>query len=160
MPTAINYQLTNREFLCFEKLKLESINEIREPRRLEGEDLIVTPKQLPVPIPIVVELQGDIVVPEGEIKIAARDDTAEYDETNEVNTDNDDPKYVYWRKGNKVALKFEVKPFDNIQENVNVRVGFVMNFMYMDTMSQVINQRQPQSVLVPIKIVLNLPNCV
>lgn len=144
----------------FEKINLEAINEIREPRRLEGEDLIVTPKQLPAPIPIVLELQGDIVVPEGEIKIAAKDDTAEYDDTNEVNTDNDDPKYVYWRKGNKVALKFEVKPYNNVQKDEIIRVGFVMNFMYMDTMSHAINQKQPQSVSVPIKIVLNLPQCI
>ncbi|XP_026814814.1 dynactin subunit 4 [Rhopalosiphum maidis] len=142
----------------FEKLDLNSINIIREPRRLEGEDLIATPKQLPEPIPIVLELQGDIIVPEGEIKIAARDDTAEYDDTNEVNTDNDDPKYVYWRKGNKVALKFEVKPYEDLKKNENLQLGFVMHFMYMDTMLHVINQKQPQTVLVPIKILLNLPN--
>lgn len=145
--------------VCFEKLDLENINVIREPRRLEEEDLIATPKQLPGPIPIVLELQGDIVVPEGEIKIAARDDTAEYDDTNEVNTDNDDPKYVFWRKGNKVALKFEVKPYENIKKNENVQVGFIMNFMYLDSMSHVINQKQHQNIYkVPIKIVLNLPH--
>lgn len=142
----------------FEKLDLESINEIREPRRLEGEDLIVTPKQLPEPIPVVLELHGDITVPDGEIKIAARDDTAEYDDTNEVFPDNDDPKYVYWRKGNKIALKFEVKPYENVKQNENIRVGFIMNFMYLDTMSHAINQKQPQSVLVPIKIILDIPH--
>jgi len=143
--------------VCFEKLDLEALNVIREPRQLEGEDLIVTTKQLPEPIPIVLELNGDIIVPEGEIKIAARDDTAEYDDTNEVNTNNDDSKYVYWRKGNKIALKFEVKPYENVKKNKNIRVGFVMNFMYLDTMSHVINQKQPQSVLVPIKIILDIP---
>lgn len=144
----------------FEKLDLDAINLTREPRQLEGEDLMTTPKQLPEPIPIVLELQGDIVVPNKEIKIAARDDTAEYDDTDDVNIDNDDPKYVYWRKGNKVALKFEVIPYENIQKDEIIRVGFIMNFIYLDTMSHVINQKQPQSVLIPIKIILDLPNSI
>ncbi|XP_050432256.1 dynactin subunit 4 [Adelges cooleyi] len=143
--------------VSFEKLDVNTINVIREPRRLEGEDLI-PPKQLPEPVTMTLNSLSSILIPEGEIKIAARDDTAEYDDTNEVNTDNDDPKFVCWRKGNKVALKFEVIPRENTVKGINVQVGFVMNFMYLDTMSHVINQKQPQSILVPIKVVLNLPN--
>ncbi|XP_050538824.1 dynactin subunit 4-like [Daktulosphaira vitifoliae] len=144
--------------VSFEKLNLSTINEVKETRRLENDDQI-PPKKLPESININLSLINDIVIPKGEIKIAARDDTAEYDDTNEVNIDIDDPKYISWRKGNKVALKFEIQIPDNEEIKANVQVGFVMNFTYLDTIPHVATlPKQPQSVLVPLKIVLNLPS--
>ncbi|XP_076042755.1 dynactin subunit 4-like [Oratosquilla oratoria] len=88
---------------------------------------------------------GDVALPQGQLTLAARDDTAEYDDQDSNSNYKDDPQVVAWRRANKVGVNLQVTPHPDASE---VRIGFVLRYDYTNTVATASESRT---------ITLNIP---
>ncbi|XP_043272413.1 dynactin subunit 4 [Venturia canescens] len=100
---------------------------------------------------------ADITLPHSSVILPPRDDTAEYDDTADYHSFQDDPKLVVWRKGNKAVIRLHVTPHE-IQEDKRdeeIIVGFVMQHGYVNTIAT-LEHKTPQKLDLRVKIYLTL----
>lgn len=98
-----------------------------------------------------------IDLPTSGLILPPRDDTAEYDDSGDIHSFQDDPKLVVWRKGNKAVVKLRVTPEkqqDN-SKNEPVIVGFVMQYGYVNTIAA-LEYKTPQKVDLKVQLFLTL----
>ncbi|KAK7085882.1 Dynactin subunit 4 [Halocaridina rubra] len=94
-----------------------------------------------VEIPVekdVVQLTADVTLPQGQLVLSARDDTAEYDDQDSNANYKDDPQVVAWRRANKVGVNLMVKPKQGAQR---ASVGFVLRYDYTNTVATATESR-------------------
>ncbi|XP_042203259.1 dynactin subunit 4-like [Homarus americanus] len=75
---------------------------------------------------------ADVALPQGQVILAARDDTAEYDDQDSISSYKDDPLVVAWRRANKVGINLLVTPKANVSR---AKVGFVLRYDYTNTVA-------------------------
>jgi dynactin-4 len=64
-------------------------------------------------------------------------------------------RVVVWRKANKAAVKMVVLPLDSAMEAGEVVIGFVMKYIYVNTMAT-LEQREPQKVDLKVKVFIKV----
>lgn len=109
------------------------------------------------PKPIKVAVSADITLPHSSLILPARDDTAEYDDTADSYSFQDDPKLVVWRKGNRAVIRLHVKPFtpEEDKRDAPIVVGFVMQHGYVNTIAT-LEHKAPQKLDLRVKLYLTL----
>ncbi|KAL7735424.1 hypothetical protein ACLKA6_019541 [Drosophila palustris] len=82
-----------------------------------------------------------IVALESEFVLNQRDDSKEFDE--DVQAAIEEPKFIVWRKGNKVLLRLQFSPASELQPGDNVTLGFYMQYTYVNTVSNTPDKKEP-----------------
>lgn len=99
---------------------------------------------------------ADITLPHSSVILPARDDTAEYDDTADYHSFQDDPKLVVWRKGNKAVIRLHVTPREIEEDKRDEEiVGFVMQHGYVNTIAT-LEHKTPQKLDLRVKLYLTL----
>ncbi|XP_063977538.1 dynactin subunit 4 [Diachasmimorpha longicaudata] len=135
----------------------------RENLQLGGESPNLLPsavRQVSViedPKPVHIIPGASIELPSSTLILPPRDDTAEYDDTGDTHSFQDDPKLVVWRKGNKAVLKLKVMPYAPLEghEDEPVVIGMVMQYEYVNTIVSLEN-KTPQKVDLKVQLFLTL----
>lgn len=82
-----------------------------------------------VPKPVDVELSGTFQLPDAPFVVHRRDDTTEFDGELKI---QDEPRFVMWRRSNKVAIELTVHPLDG-KPGDDVVIGFRIQHNYKNT---------------------------
>lgn len=93
-----------------------------------------------VPKLVDVQLSGTLQLPDGPFIVHRRDDTTEFD--GEVKIQNE-PRFVMWRRSNKVAIELTVHPLD-AKPGDDVVVGFRIEHNYKNTFPNTTDKKEPQ----------------
>lgn len=93
-----------------------------------------------VPKPVNMELTGSLQLPDAPFVVHRRDDTTEFD--GEVKIENE-PRFVMWRRSNKVAIEITVHPLDG-RPGDDVVVGFRIEHNYTNTFPNTTDKKEPQ----------------
>lgn len=107
------------------------------------------------PRKINLELNSVVIIPNSTFILPPRDDAAEYDDFNEPQNIQDDPKLVVWRKSNKAFVKLMVTPSE-VPLNTSILAGFTMSHLYTNTITSTIENKEPQKINHEVKIFLDL----
>ncbi|XP_068222364.1 dynactin subunit 4-like [Palaemon carinicauda] len=83
-------------------------------------------------------LSAEVALPQGQLVLAARDDTAEYDDQDSNSAYKDDPQVVAWRRANKVGVNLLVTPRADAARAV---VGFILRYDYTNTVATATESR-------------------
>ncbi|KAL1139541.1 hypothetical protein AAG570_006524 [Ranatra chinensis] len=143
--------LTSVQFTQLPTTEEIEVAEEREKNMKESldRDLI----SIPIP-PRCVVITGKADLPSSAVVLPPRDDAAEYDDTVDTHSFQDDPNVVVWRKGNKAAVKFSITPFSDIKPGTEVLFGFCLDYGYVNTMP-ILEPRQPQRTEMQVKVYLS-----
>lgn len=93
-----------------------------------------------IPKPVSEQITGTVALPEGSFLVNHRDDTADFDEEIQI---PDDPKFVAWRRSNKVAIELTVNPLTNTIGD-EVIVGFTMQYNHLNTFPNAPDKKETQ----------------
>lgn len=96
-----------------------------------------------------------LTLPDSSFIVNHRDDTAEYDEDNQI--ERDDPKFIIWRRSNKVAIKLTVNPM-NCKSGDDVVIGFSMQYTYVNTVTNPIVKNDTQKHALNVRVYIKLGN--
>uniref|UniRef100_A0A8D8SBJ7 Dynactin subunit 4 n=1 Tax=Cacopsylla melanoneura TaxID=428564 RepID=A0A8D8SBJ7_9HEMI len=100
---------------------------------------------------------GHLDLPECEIVLPPRDDAADCDDLADNQNYNDEPKVVIWRKCNKVGVRMEITPSPDLTIGSMVKVGFLLNFTYTNTLSSTLENKQaPQIIPVDVNMFIDV----
>ncbi|XP_055390062.1 dynactin subunit 4 [Condylostylus longicornis] len=72
-----------------------------------------------------------------------RDDSAEFDE--EVQIEKEEPEFIVWRKSNKVSIKLNFTPNDDLEVGNDVILGFTIQYTYVNTVTNTPEKKKPQT---------------
>lgn len=143
-----------------------SVIEEKEDTKQEGVQGSESPNLLPsivrhIPVieepkPLKINTNADLILPHSPLILPPRDDTAEYDDTDDTYNFQDDPKLVVWRKAHKAVLRLHVTPYE-IEQNGDdsVVVGFIMQYGYINTITGSDN-KGPRKLDLRVKVYLTL----
>ncbi len=95
-------------------------------------------------------------LPDGILSLPARDDTAEFDDSNDSHQYQDNPSIIVWRKGNKLVAKFSVTPDTDVKEDEEVKIGFVMRYSYHDKSISPLEQKAGKDVNIDVRHFLKI----
>lgn len=78
---------------------------------------------------------ASVVLPEESFVINYRDDTAEFDDIDQIK--KEELKFIVWRRSNRVIIELLVNPNTNETININdeIFVGFMLQYTYVNTVS-------------------------
>ncbi|EDV36912.1 uncharacterized protein Dana_GF11704 [Drosophila ananassae] len=82
-----------------------------------------------------------IVPLESEFVLSQRDDSKEFDEYVQLPTE--EPKFIVWRKGNKVLIRLQFTPSEELSPNTDVVLGFFMQYTYVNTVTNASEKKEP-----------------
>ncbi|XP_060655494.1 dynactin subunit 4 [Drosophila nasuta] len=82
-----------------------------------------------------------IVPLESEFVLNQRDDSKEFDE--DVQAPIEEPKFIVWRKGNKVLLRLQFTPSPELQTGNEVTLAFCMQYTYVNTVTNTQDKKEP-----------------
>lgn len=100
-------------------------------------------------------VNGTVKLPPGELQLAQRDDTAEFDDAakSAAAAHNDDPKLVLWRRGNRIALRLAVQP--DADASGRLCVGFALEYTYINTMTALEKKETPPKLRLRVPVILH-----
>ncbi|KAH8372929.1 hypothetical protein KR009_008273 [Drosophila setifemur] len=84
---------------------------------------------------------AEIVPLESEFVLSQRDDSKEFDEYVQLPTE--EPKFIVWRKGNKVLIRLEFTPATDVPVSTDVVLGFFMQYTYVNTVTNAPEKKEP-----------------
>ncbi|EDW02227.1 dynactin subunit 4 [Drosophila grimshawi] len=88
------------------------------------------------------DLANATIVPlDNEFVLSQRDDSKEFDE--DVQAPIEEPKFIVWRKGNKVLMRLQFTPAAELQTGDEVTLGFYMQYTYVNTVSNTPDKKEP-----------------
>lgn len=97
---------------------------------------------------------GTIALPDSSFMLQQRDDSTEYDDDHQ--TSREEPKFVVWRRSNKVAVELTVNPLD-CKSGDEVIVGFSMQYTYVNTAtSSSTDKKEPQTHALTSRVYLRI----
>lgn len=97
---------------------------------------------------------GTITLPDSSFILQQRDDSTEYDDDQQI--PREDPKFVVWRRSNKVAVELTVNPLD-CKCGDEVIVGFSMQYTYVNTAtSSSTDKKEPQTHALTSRVYLRI----
>lgn len=85
-----------------------------------------------------------VVLPSSQLVVAARDDTADFDELNDAQLMKDDPKVISFRKSNKIGFYINVMP---LKEKENVVVAFQLKHDFVNMVLQLQGDHRESQVV-------------
>ena len=94
-----------------------------------------------------VEITADTALPQGQLVLAARDDTAEYDDHDSSSNYKDDPQVVAWRRVNKVGVNLLVTPHIGVK---HANIGFIMRYEYTNTVAATASESRTVTLNIPV----------
>ncbi|XP_055586514.1 dynactin subunit 4 [Uranotaenia lowii] len=102
------------------------------------------------------KLTGTFRLPDSSFVINHRDDSAEFDEV--VQSQQEDPKFIIWRKANHVAMKLAVQPTAECTSEEDIVIGFSLQYTYVNTVVEKSSTptKSPQRQALTTRIYLNL----
>lgn len=104
-----------------------------------------------------VKTSASIELPECELILPPRDDAADCDDLADNQTYNDDPQVVIWRKCNKVGIRMLLTPSEHLSTGEMVKIGFLLNFTYTNTLSSTLENKQaPQVLPIDVKMFIDV----
>lgn len=106
------------------------------------------------------EVNCKVALPNSTFILPPRDDAAEYDDSGDTHSIEDDPMLVKWRKSNKAFIKLQVTPHSDLQLNDEVVCGFTMQHVYTNIIASTIENKQPQKYDHKVRVFLRLGNIV
>uniref|UniRef100_A0A1Q3G1K6 Dynactin subunit 4 n=1 Tax=Culex tarsalis TaxID=7177 RepID=A0A1Q3G1K6_CULTA len=74
---------------------------------------------------------GTCKLPDSSFVLHHRDDSAEFDEV--VASQQEDPKFIVWRKANQISMKLAVQPSPDCKPGDEVVIGFSLQYTYVST---------------------------
>ncbi|CRK88090.1 CLUMA_CG001875, isoform A [Clunio marinus] len=89
---------------------------------------IMRPSLIEDPRMVDCKITGKIELPDSSFVVNQRDDSAEFDD--DIQGDRQDPRFIIWRKANKVEIKLNVIPCDGLKKDDDIITGFTMQFTY------------------------------
>lgn len=96
---------------------------------------------------------GTITLPDSSFMLQQRDDSTEYDDDHQI---KEEPKFVIWRRSNKVAIELTVNPLD-CKSGEEVVVGFSMQYTYVNTAtSSSTDKKEPQTHALTSRVYLRI----
>ncbi|XP_037026479.1 dynactin subunit 4 [Bradysia coprophila] len=100
------------------------------------------------------KVTGTIALPDSSFMLQQRDDSTEYDDDHQVT--REEPKFVVWRRSNKVAVELTVNPLD-CKSGDEVVVGFSMQYTYVNTAtSGAVDKKEPQTHALTSRVYLRI----
>ncbi|XP_076628370.1 dynactin subunit 4 isoform X2 [Colletes latitarsis] len=107
--------------------------------------------------PIKISANASVLLSKRSLILPPRDDTVEYDDTDDTHNFHDDSKFVIWRKGNKAIIKLLVTPYENLKktENESVIIGFVMQYGYVNTITT-LEHKAPKNLDLKVQLYLTV----
>lgn len=104
-----------------------------------------------------VKVTGSVELPDCDLVLPPRDDAADCDDIADGQTYNDDPQVVLWRKCNKVGVRMQVTPSSDLAPGDVVKIGFLLNFTYTNTLSSTLDNKQaPQILPIDVKMFIDI----
>ncbi|KAL1402503.1 hypothetical protein pipiens_006066 [Culex pipiens pipiens] len=76
-------------------------------------------------------VNGTFKLPDSSFVLHHRDDSAEFDEV--VASQQEDPKFIVWRKANQISMKLAVQPAPDCKPGDEVVIGFSLQYTYVST---------------------------
>ncbi|XP_038105104.1 dynactin subunit 4 [Culex quinquefasciatus] len=77
------------------------------------------------------QVNGTFKLPDSSFVLHHRDDSAEFDEV--VASQQEDPKFIVWRKANQISMKLAVQPAPDCKPGDEVVIGFSLQYTYVST---------------------------
>lgn len=105
-----------------------------------------------VPKPVNVQLTGTVQLPDEPFVVHRRDDTTEFDAELKI---QNEPRFVMWRRSNKVAIELTVHPLD-AKPGDDVVVGFRIEHNYKNTFPNTTDKKEPQEHLLTSRVYLKV----
>lgn len=124
-----------------EVLMIEEMKKNFESLSVSNKSSLMRPSLIEDPRIVACKTTAKLELPDSSFVINQRDDSAEYDE--EVQSDKKDPKFVIWRKANKIAVQLSITPND-MKVNDEVIIGFTMHFTYSTVPSTTAERKDSQ----------------
>ncbi|EDW79842.1 uncharacterized protein Dwil_GK17803 [Drosophila willistoni] len=90
------------------------------------------------------ELSNTLIEPlESEFVLSQRDDSKEFDEDIQARSEIEEPKFIVWRKGNKVLLRLQFTPEATSKISDEVVLSFYMQYTYVNTVANTTEKKEP-----------------
>ncbi|KAH8254678.1 hypothetical protein KR032_011614 [Drosophila birchii] len=96
---------------------------------------------------------AEIVPLESEFVLSQRDDSKEFDEYVQLPTE--EPKFIVWRKGNKVLIRLQFTPAEELPANTEVVLGFAMQYTYVNTVTNAPEKKEPTTHALYSRVFIN-----
>ncbi|XP_058829846.1 dynactin subunit 4 [Topomyia yanbarensis] len=131
--TIMELPTETEEQLMIEELKLAAENSASTSLVLSGLSTSLAKQANLLEDPRMVEqkVNGSFRLPDSSFVIHHRDDSAEFDEV--VQSQQEDPRFIIWRKANQIAIKLSVQPDDACTPREDICIGFSLQYTYVNT---------------------------
>ncbi|KFM61907.1 Dynactin subunit 4, partial [Stegodyphus mimosarum] len=131
-PSSIRFRIQLAAFYHIPELRIKNISKLYLGKVCRIEMVLINPTPHPShvnfkPLETQPENLSTVKLPPSELLLAPRDDTAEFDDTNDSQNFKDDPNIVTFRKSNKLGFVFSVIPSAK-----DVIVSFQMNHEFVN----------------------------
>lgn len=93
-----------------------------------------------IPKPKCLDVTATVQLPDTSFVVYRRDDTTEFDGDTKI---QDEPRFVMWRRSNKVAIELTINPLD-AKSGDDVIVGLRIGHNYMNTFPNTTDKKDPQ----------------
>ncbi|KAH8277834.1 hypothetical protein KR018_008506 [Drosophila ironensis] len=84
---------------------------------------------------------AEVVPLESEFALSQRDDSKEFDEF--VQQPAEEPKFIVWRRGNKVLIRLQFTPAAELPPSTEVVLSFFMQYTYVNTVTNASEKKEP-----------------
>lgn len=131
--TIMELPMEAEEKLMIEELKVAAESSASSSLMISGLSTSLTKQATLLEDPRMVEtnVNGTFRLPDSSFVINHRDDSAEFDEV--VQSQQEDPKFIIWRKANQVAMKLAVQPNEDCNPEDDIIIGFSLQYTYVNT---------------------------
>nr|XP_019533956.2 dynactin subunit 4-like [Aedes albopictus] len=131
--TIMELPMEAEEKLMIDELKQAAESSASSSLMISGLSTSLTKQASLAEDPRMVEakVNGTFRLPDSSFVINHRDDSAEFDEV--VQSQQEDPKFIIWRKANQIAMKLAVQPNEDCTPEDEIIVGFSLQYTYVNT---------------------------
>lgn len=138
--TIMELPTRDEETLIIEEMKKKFDEPLAVSSPSVGSAFATQPSLMESPKYVEQQVTGNIVLPDSSFLLQHRDDSTEYDE---YVINQQDPKFVVWRRYNKVIIELTVNPL-NCKSGDEVMIGFSMQYNYVNTVPNTPDKKEPQ----------------
>ncbi|XP_054711145.1 LOW QUALITY PROTEIN: dynactin subunit 4-like [Uloborus diversus] len=155
-PSSIKFKIQLAAFYHIPELRIKNVSKLYMNKPCRVELVLINPTPQPAHITFenvetTDDLFSEVKVPPCELVLAPRDDTAEFDDSNDTANFKDDPNVVTFRKSNKLGFIFSVTPTSK-----NVLVTFQMKHDFINMAVTLPGQQPTEPQVIWLNHVLKL----
>jgi dynactin-4 len=111
-----------------ERMMIEEVKKAFENVSISSKSSLMRPSLIEDQRMVSCKTNANLELPDSSFVINQRDDSSEFDD--DIQSDKKDPKFIIWRKANKVAIQLNIQPEADLKLGDEVKIGFTMNFTY------------------------------